>query len=146
MTFQSPGIRPALLGKAHGNNPALSPTLHSRKSHRGKGPNHNVKPPAINWHCGNNQKVYSNYSPAIPLGGEGSGSTRPVPNSAPESTRPWVNSAGSTRPAVSYSKSGFQFIQRHSMVLCVVCIYLRKFVENTLLSSQLSSIVGNILC
>ena len=45
-----------------------------------------------------------------------------------------------------YSKSGFQFIQRHSMVLCVVCIWLRKFVENTLLSSQLSNIVGNILC
>ena len=42
MTFQSPGISPALLGKAHGNNPALSPTLHNRKSHRGKGPNHNV--------------------------------------------------------------------------------------------------------
>ena len=28
----------------------------------------------------------------------GSGSTRPGTNSAPESTRPWVNSAGSTRP------------------------------------------------
>ena len=57
MTFQSPGISPALLGKAHGNNPALSPTLHNRKSHRGKGPNYNVKPPAIYHHCGNNQKV-----------------------------------------------------------------------------------------
>ena len=70
MTFQSPGISPALLGKAHGNNPALSPTLHNRKSHLGKGPNHNVKPPAIYRHCGNNQKVKPNYSPAIPLGGE----------------------------------------------------------------------------
>ena len=32
---------------------------------------------------------------------DGHGSTRPVTNSAPESSRPRVNSAGSTRP-VSY--------------------------------------------
>ena len=36
MTFQSPGISPALWGQADGYNPALSPTLHNRKSHRDK--------------------------------------------------------------------------------------------------------------
>ena len=60
MTFhfseaQSPGISPALWDQADGYNHALSPTLHKRKSHRGKGPN--VKPLAIFWHCGDNQKV-----------------------------------------------------------------------------------------
>ena len=65
-TFQSPGISPALWGQADGYNPALSPTLHNRKSHRGKGPN--VKPPAIPRHCGDNQKVMAlHLSPAIPV-------------------------------------------------------------------------------
>ena len=51
-TFQSPGISPALRGHADGNNPALSATLHNRKSHRGKIPN--VKSPVISRHCGDN--------------------------------------------------------------------------------------------
>ena len=39
---------------------------------------------------------------------KGSGSTRPDTNSAPESTRPRVNSAGSTRPAYfTYGESGY---------------------------------------
>ena len=64
MTFQSPGISPALWGQADGNNPALSPTVHNRKSHWGKGPN--VKPLAILWHCRDNQKVIAlHLSPAI---------------------------------------------------------------------------------
>ena len=38
----------------------------------------------------------------------GSGSTRPGTNSAPESTRPRVNSAGSTRPVYfPYGESGY---------------------------------------
>ena len=38
----------------------------------------------------------------------GSGSTRPDTNSAPESTRPRVNSAGSTRPVYfPYGESGY---------------------------------------
>ena len=38
----------------------------------------------------------------------GSGSTRPGTNSAPESTRPRVNSAGSTRPVnFPYGESGY---------------------------------------
>ena len=38
---------------------------------------------------------------------DGSGSTRPGTNSAPESTRPRVNSAGSTRPVYfPYGESG----------------------------------------
>ena len=38
----------------------------------------------------------------------GSGSTRPGTNSAPESTRPWVNSAGSTRPVYfPYGELGY---------------------------------------
>ena len=51
-TFQSPGISPALRGHADGNNPALSATLHNRKSHGGKIPN--VKSPVISQHCGDN--------------------------------------------------------------------------------------------
>ena len=72
MTFQSPGISPALWGQADGYNPALSPTLQNRKSHRGKGPN--VKPPAIPGHCRDNKKVIAlHLSPAIPVGGGGGG-------------------------------------------------------------------------
>ena len=38
----------------------------------------------------------------------GSGSTRPGTNTAPESTRPRVNSAGSTRPVnFPYGESGY---------------------------------------
>ena len=43
--FSKPWYKPALWGPADGNNPALSPTLQNRKSHRGKGPN--VKAPAV---------------------------------------------------------------------------------------------------
>ena len=51
--------------QADGNNPALSPTLQLRKSHRGSGLN--VKPPAISQHCRDNQKVITPHiSPAIP--------------------------------------------------------------------------------
>ena len=51
---------------------ALSPTLHKRKSHRGKGPI--VKPLAISWHCGDNQKVMAlHLSLAILVGGGGRG-------------------------------------------------------------------------
>ena len=65
MTFHSPGISPALRGQADGYNPALNPTLHNRKFHRGKVPN--VKAPAIPRHCGDNQKVIAlHLSPAIP--------------------------------------------------------------------------------
>ena len=57
-------------GQADGYNPALSPTLHNRKFHRGKVPN--VKAPAIPRHCGDNQKVIAlHLSPAIPVGGGG---------------------------------------------------------------------------
>ena len=48
-------ISPALRGQADGNNPALSSTVHNRKSQQGKVPN--VKPPVISRHCGDNQKV-----------------------------------------------------------------------------------------
>ena len=69
-TFQSPGISPALWGQADGYNPALSPTLYNRKSHRDKGPN--VKPLAIPKHCGDNQKVIAMHlSLTTPIGGGG---------------------------------------------------------------------------
>ena len=72
MTFQSPGISPALWGQAYGYNHALSPTLHKRKSHRGKVPI--VKPLAIPSHCGNNQIVMAlHLSLAILVGGGGGG-------------------------------------------------------------------------
>ena len=68
MTFQSPDISPALWGQADDYNPALSPTLHNRKSHRGKGPN--VKTPSIPRYCWDIQKVIAlQLSPAIPVGG-----------------------------------------------------------------------------
>ena len=61
---------PALRGQADGNNPALSPTLHNRKSHQGKVPN--VKPLVISRHCGDNKKVIAlHLSMAIPVGGGG---------------------------------------------------------------------------
>ena len=70
--FRAPGISPALWGQAYGYNHALSPTLHRRKSHRGKGPI--VKPLAIPWHCGDNQKVMAlHLSLAILVGGGGGG-------------------------------------------------------------------------
>ena len=48
--------------------------------------------------CGGVSKAYS----------KGSGSARPGTNSAPESTRPRVNSAGSTRPVYfPYGESGY---------------------------------------
>ena len=51
--------------QADGNNPALSPTLQLRKSHRGRGLD--VKPPSISQHCGDNQKVITRHiSPANP--------------------------------------------------------------------------------
>ena len=50
--LQRPGISFVLRGKAHGYSAALSPTLHNRKSHRGKVPN--VNAPAIPRHCGGN--------------------------------------------------------------------------------------------
>ena len=49
MTFHSPGISPALWGLADGNNLALSPTLHKRKSHQGR--NSNIKTPTLPRHC-----------------------------------------------------------------------------------------------
>ena len=54
-TFQSPGISPDLWGQADGNNPALCPTLHNRKSQQGKCPI--VITPTLPPHFGNNQKV-----------------------------------------------------------------------------------------
>ena len=54
-TFQSPGISPALWGQADGNNPALCPTLHNRKSQQGKCPI--VITPTLPPHFGDNQKV-----------------------------------------------------------------------------------------
>ena len=54
LTFQSPSISLALWGQADGNNPALSPTLHNRKSHRGKCPN--VITLAFPPLCGDNKK------------------------------------------------------------------------------------------
>ena len=69
--FQSPGISPALLGQADGNNPALCPTLHNRKSQQDKCPN--VITPTLPRHCGDNQKVIVQHlTPAIPVDG-GSG-------------------------------------------------------------------------
>ena len=67
-TFQNPGISPALWGQADGNNPALCPTLHNRKSQQGKCPN--VITPTLSRHCGDNQKVIVQHlTPAIPVGG-----------------------------------------------------------------------------
>ena len=77
-TLLSPGISPAQRGKADGNNAALSPTLHNRKSHRGKVPN--VKALAIPLHCGGIPRLEGQsisycpapkpgYSPAIRVGG-----------------------------------------------------------------------------
>ena len=64
-TFQSPGTSPALWGRADGNNPALCPTLHNRKSQRGKCPNDIA--PTLPRHCGDNQKVIVQHlTPAIP--------------------------------------------------------------------------------
>ena len=64
---------PCLWGLADGYNPALSPALHNRKSHRGK--DSNVKPTAIPWHCGdsNCSAHKPGYSPPIPVGGGGRG-------------------------------------------------------------------------
>ena len=63
--FSEPWYKPCTAGTADGYNPALSPTLHNRKFHRGKVLN--VKAPAIPWHCGDNQKVIAlHLSPAIP--------------------------------------------------------------------------------
>ena len=67
MTFHSPGITPAMRGQAGGYNPALSPILHNRKSHRGKGPN--VKPLAIPRYCGDNQKVIALHLSSAIVGG-----------------------------------------------------------------------------
>ena len=55
VNFQSPCINPALWGQADGNNSALCPALHNRKSHRGMYPN--VITPALPRHCRNNQTV-----------------------------------------------------------------------------------------
>ena len=64
-TFQSPGLSPALWGQAEGNNPALCPILHNRKSKQGKCPN--VITPTLPRHCGDNQKVIVQHlTPAIP--------------------------------------------------------------------------------
>ena len=51
-------------GQADGNNPALCPALHNRKSHRGKCPN--VLTPALPRHCRDNQKVIALDSLAFP--------------------------------------------------------------------------------
>ena len=75
MTFQSPGINPALWGQADGNNLALCPTLHNRKSHRGKCPY--VIAPTLLLLWGDHQKVIAlHLSLAIPrlsrlVGGRG---------------------------------------------------------------------------
>ena len=64
-TFQSPGISPALLGQADGNNSALCPTLRNRKSQQGKSPN--VITPTLSRHCGDNQTVTVRHlTPAFP--------------------------------------------------------------------------------
>ena len=52
--FPEPCYKPALLGKADDNNPALCPTLHSRKSKQGKRPN--VIPPHLNGTAGTIKK------------------------------------------------------------------------------------------
>ena len=66
-TFQSPGISSAWWRQADGNNPAICPALHNRKSHRGKCPN--VITPALPRHCGDYKKVFAlHLSPAIPVG------------------------------------------------------------------------------
>ena len=62
-TFQSPGISPALWGQADGNNPALCPTLHNRKSQQGKCPN--VITPTLPRHCGDNHKVIVRHLPRL---------------------------------------------------------------------------------
>ena len=64
-TFQSPSISPTLWGQADGNNPAVCPTLHNRKSQLGKCPNDIT--PTLPRHCGDNQKVIVQHlTPAIP--------------------------------------------------------------------------------
>ena len=75
MTFQIPGISPAMWGAADGNNPILSPTLQNRKSHREKFPL--LKPWYFPGTAGiNNQKVIALHLSlaipiAIPVGGWG---------------------------------------------------------------------------
>ena len=63
-TLQSPGISPALRGNADGYSAALSPTLHNRKSHRGKVPN--VKAQAIPRHCGSNSPAAGTINKLLP--------------------------------------------------------------------------------
>ena len=66
-TFKSPGISPALWGQADGNNPALCPTLHNRKSQQGKCPHTS---PALRGQSKSNCTApYHGYSTAIPVGG-----------------------------------------------------------------------------
>ena len=70
-TFQSPGISPALWGQANGNNSALCPNLHNRKSQQGKCPN--VIPPHFPGTAGQSKSncpaPYPGYPTAIPVGG-----------------------------------------------------------------------------
>ena len=52
-----------MLGQADGNNSALCPTLHNRKSQQGKCPY--VITPTLPRHCGDNQKVISSTLPRL---------------------------------------------------------------------------------
>ena len=72
--FSEPWYKPCPVGTSLWLQPCscLSPTLHKRKSHRGKGPI--VKPLAIPWHCRDNKKVMAlHLSLAILVGGGGGG-------------------------------------------------------------------------
>ena len=63
--FSVTWYKPALWGKAYGNNPTLSLALNYRKSHHSKCLN--VITPALLRHCGGNQKVLAlHHSLAIP--------------------------------------------------------------------------------
>ena len=63
--FPEPWYKSALWGQADGNNPALCPSIHNRKSQQGKCPNFIT--PTLPRHCGDNQKVIiQQLTPAIP--------------------------------------------------------------------------------
>ena len=64
--FPEPWYKPALLGKADDNNPALCPTLHNRKSQQGKCPN--VIPPHFPGTAGTIKKVLSSTLPRLSHG------------------------------------------------------------------------------
>ena len=71
-TFPGPWYKPRPGGQADGNNPALCPTLHNRKSHRVSVPMlYPHTSPALRGQSKSNCLApYPGYSTAIPVGGD----------------------------------------------------------------------------